>query len=105
MQELAAGKFHFEPPSPFTSLDHLVGAGDERRRHVDAKRPGCFHIDHQLEFGRLLDCSKSIRSCTPMDWSVTFNLAAASCASLARSTMPGLVSFHSIATRDMPGMI
>src|SRR5262249_54181886 len=26
MQEFAAGKFHFEPPSRFTSLDHLVGA-------------------------------------------------------------------------------
>ena len=25
MQEFAAGKFHFEPPSPFRSLDHLVG--------------------------------------------------------------------------------
>jgi hypothetical protein len=24
---LAQGKFHFEPPSPFTSLDHLVGDG------------------------------------------------------------------------------
>src|SRR5215467_12200632 len=23
-QKLSAGKFHFEPPSPFTSLDHLV---------------------------------------------------------------------------------
>jgi hypothetical protein len=28
MQELATGKFHFEPPSQFTSLDHLVGAGE-----------------------------------------------------------------------------
>jgi hypothetical protein len=26
MQEISAGKFHFEPPSRFTSLDHLVGA-------------------------------------------------------------------------------
>src|SRR5215510_4008488 len=25
MQEFAAGKFHFEPPSRFTLLDHLVG--------------------------------------------------------------------------------
>src|SRR6516165_6377582 len=25
MQEFAAGKFHFEPPSIFRSLDHLVG--------------------------------------------------------------------------------
>jgi hypothetical protein len=26
MQKISAGKFHFEPPSHFTSLDHLVGA-------------------------------------------------------------------------------
>jgi hypothetical protein len=28
MQKLSAGKFHLEPP--FTSLDHLVGAGEQR---------------------------------------------------------------------------
>src|SRR5262245_29526342 len=32
MQECAAGKFHFAPP--FTLFDHLVGAGEQRRRHV-----------------------------------------------------------------------
>jgi len=35
MQKLSAGKFHFEPP--FTSLDHLVGACEERERHLQAK--------------------------------------------------------------------
>src|SRR5262249_27728252 len=30
MQKSAAGKFHFEPPSPFTSLDHLVGKPEQR---------------------------------------------------------------------------
>src|SRR5262245_62392158 len=29
MQEFAAGKFHFEPPSRFTSLDRLVGAAEQ----------------------------------------------------------------------------
>src|SRR5436305_12824677 len=37
------------------SFDHLVGAGDERRRHSNAKRPGSLHIDDQLEKGGLLD--------------------------------------------------
>ena len=31
MQECAAGKSHFEPPSRFTSFDHLVGAGQQHR--------------------------------------------------------------------------
>src|SRR5262245_16726638 len=26
MEKISAGKFHFEPPSRFTSFDHLVGA-------------------------------------------------------------------------------
>jgi len=28
MEKISAGKFHFEPPSPFTLLDHLVGEGE-----------------------------------------------------------------------------
>src|SRR5262245_20040206 len=51
MQKFPAGKFHFEPP--FTSFDHLVGAGEQRRRHLKAERLGGPNIDYQLEFGRL----------------------------------------------------
>jgi hypothetical protein len=36
-------------------FDHLVGAGDERRRHVEAQRPGDLEVDHQFELRRLLD--------------------------------------------------
>jgi hypothetical protein len=39
MQKLAAEKFHFEPPSSFTSFNHLVGAGERHRRHLDARVP------------------------------------------------------------------
>jgi hypothetical protein len=31
MQKIAAGKFHFEPPSPLTSFEHLVGACEQHR--------------------------------------------------------------------------
>jgi hypothetical protein len=36
-------------------FDHLVGAGEERRWHSNAKRIGGFHIDDQLETSWLLD--------------------------------------------------
>jgi hypothetical protein len=36
-------------------FDHLVGAGEQRRRHGEAEGLGSFEVNHQLEFGRLLD--------------------------------------------------
>jgi len=38
-----------------SSLDHLVGAGEQRRRHVDAKGFGGLEIDDELELRWLLD--------------------------------------------------
>jgi hypothetical protein len=36
-----------------TSLDHLVGASEQRRGHVEAKHIRSLEIDHQFELGRL----------------------------------------------------
>ena len=35
-------------------FDYLVGAGDERRRHVQAERLCCLHVDHQFVLRRYL---------------------------------------------------
>src|SRR6478752_10617392 len=53
MQKLSTGKFH-RGPSLFHSLDHLVGAREQRWRHVEAERLGGLEVDHQVELGRSL---------------------------------------------------
>src|SRR5512132_3217741 len=37
------------------SLDHLVGAGEQRRRHGQPEHPGGRGVYHQLELARLHD--------------------------------------------------
>ena len=37
------------------SLDHLVGAGEQRRRNFDAECPGSVQIDEELDLGDLLN--------------------------------------------------
>ena len=36
------------------SFDHLVDAGEERRRHIEAERPGSLEVDDEFVLGRRL---------------------------------------------------
>ena len=55
MQKLPAEKFHFAPPSRFTSFDQIVDVGEQRRRDFQAERLRGTEVDHQLELRRPLD--------------------------------------------------
>src|SRR5215813_8269790 len=37
------------------SFDHLLGAGDQHRRHSQAELPGSFEVDEEVKPSRLLD--------------------------------------------------
>ena len=49
------GSFIAIPLCPAGSFDHLVGAGKQRRRDVEAERLGGVEVDEQLDFRGLLD--------------------------------------------------
>jgi hypothetical protein len=58
------------PPQTAWSFDHLVGAGEQRRWHREAKRFGSFQIDDEFELGRLLDrISTPDVPSTKVEWS------------------------------------
>src|SRR6266446_1752756 len=60
-----AREVSFEPPSRFTSLDHLVGAGEQHRRHGQTERiqgtcsisASCPHLARRLS-GPALECMR-----------------------------------------------
>jgi hypothetical protein len=61
------------------SFDHLVGAGEQRRRHGQTEHPRGLEIDHQLEFGRLDDRQVSWLGTLDYLPSINASLANSSC--------------------------
>src|SRR5262249_35015966 len=53
MEKISAGKFHSEPPSRFTSLDHLVGDCEQLVGDGEPECLGGLEIDDKVEFGWL----------------------------------------------------
>ena len=55
MQKLSAGKFHRgHSLSRQPLFDHLVGAGEQRRRNSKAERFGSLEVEHRFILGRRL---------------------------------------------------
>ena len=53
-QKISAGKFHLEPPSRFTSLNHLVGQCQQLVGDFEAERLRGSEIDQEGKFRGLL---------------------------------------------------
>src|ERR1700730_300275 len=64
-------------------LDNLVGAGEQRRRHREAERPGGLQIDDELELDRLLH--RQVGWFLALEDAADVNASLANCISNARS--------------------
>src|SRR5262245_19126854 len=74
--KLSAGKFHVEPP--FTSFDHLGGAGEQRWRHSEVEYPCRRVIDDKLKLCGLHDRQvrgfRTLEDATRIDTDLTIRI-------------------------------
>src|SRR6266498_2834775 len=84
------------PSTP--SFDHLVGAREQRGRHLEGKRLGGLEVEHRLVFGRCLHCESdvAIAASQAIEGTVITGAAAPSGAGAVRLNHPRLDLVRSI---------
>src|SRR5262245_31011422 len=97
MQKISAGKFHFEPPSQFTSLDHLVSDSEQSWREANAECLRGVQVDHELELGRLHH--RQVAGLFALENAAGIDTSQAICISDARSVAHQTADFREVARK------
>src|SRR5262245_66583998 len=91
------GNFTFEPPSQFTSLDHLVSDSEQSWREANAECLRGVQVDHELELGRLHH--RQVAGLFALENAAGIDTSQAICISDARSVAHQTADFREVAQK------